>query len=143
MTAPELTLEKVKESSKLRSGGVFQASDFLDDDEKREIKIARATKSKPKRRYNEIDAFVAEMTARFGYDFYQQWAKGAIPTSRVNKMLAAERAREKSKLLGFEAIVITAVSSCIKREKGQPKPKGMKLAQDIFRKEEQAAKGEL
>lgn len=143
MTAHGLTLKKVQESSKLKSGGVFHASDFLSEDEKREIAVSRAIKTKPKRRYNAVDAFVAEMTARFGYEFYKEWAEGKIPTEKVNRLIAAERARERSNFLGLEAIVITAVSSCVRREKGQPKPKGMKIAQDIFRSEEKKAKGEL
>lgn len=143
MESPRLTLKEAKKSPKLSSGGESRISDFLTDEEKLDLKRSNFQGKRKQKRYNDVDAFVGEMISRFGYGYYKAWAKGEITTAKTNRLIAAERAREKSVLLGAEAILISAISSCVKREKGQPKPKGLKFAQDIFKKEEKIAKGEF
>ena len=143
MSDSRITLEQAKKSPKLKSGGSSRITDFLTDEEKLDLKRSNFQGKQKQKRFNDIDAYIAEMIGRFGYEFYKDWAKGEISTAKVNRYIAAERAREASRNLAVEAIVITAVSSCVKREKGQPKPKGMKVAQDIFKKEEKIAKGEF
>lgn len=136
-----LTLERVR-NSKLKKK-VFQASDFLTKEEQLKLKRANFEGKKKQRRYNDIDAYIAEMIGRFGYEFYKDWKSGLIKTDQVNKYIAAERARDKSNVLALEAIVISMVGACIKREKKQPKPRGPKIAQNIFKHEEKIAKGEF
>lgn len=138
-----ITLQEARKSPKLRSGGSSNISDFLTNEEKRDLKRSNLQGKPKQKRFNSIDAFVAEIIGRFGYDFYRDWAAGRISTGKVNRYIAAERAREAASNLALEAIVISAVSACVKREKGQPKPKGLKLAQDIFKKEEKISKGEF
>lgn len=137
----KLTLERVR-NSKLKKK-VFQASDFLTKEEMIKLKKANFEGKKKQRRYNEIDAYVAEIIGRFGYEFYKDWKSGIIKTEQVNKYIAAERARDKSNFLALEAIVISMVGACVKREHKQPKPRGPKIAQNIFKHEEKIAKGEF
>lgn len=64
-----------------------------------------------------------------------------IDESKVRRMVYAERARRKSETIAFEALVFGVVASCIKLEKGQKKPSGLKLANKIMKEEMQIAKG--
>lgn len=138
---PELTLNAAKQiASKKRNARV---SDFLTEEEKRKLHDASMHRQKKaKKRFDDVDAYVAEIIARFGYDAYKDWNAGIIDNEKMAKMLLAERAREKKHLLALEGIIIAMISPMIKREKGEPKPKSPKLAVKIFQNEAQSARGE-
>lgn len=144
MSQKPLTLNDVRKSDKI-SGKKreFRASDFLTKDEQIELRQSNFRGRKAKKRFNDIDAYVAEIIGRFGYDFYKDWQSGKISTDKTNRYIAAERAREKSQFLSMEAIIMLMVGSCIQRSKGQPAPRGPKTAQKIFKAEEKIAKGEF
>lgn len=142
MRKSDLTLNNVVKRAK--SGGSYQISDFMTSEEKRELRRSNFEGRKVKRKFDEIDAFVAEIIARFGYETYRAWNDGKISTDRISKLLLAERARERSYRLNLEAIIMATVSSCVKRSKKDPKmPRGLKLAHKIFKEETKLAKGEL
>lgn len=142
MTAPELTLSKIRKSPKLTQGKSFRASD-LRTKEEQEAHIKKRAARKPKRKkFNVVDAYIAEMTARFGYDFYKAWLHGEIDDDKVNRMLAAERAREKAYIIPLESIVAQLVKDCIRRNKKEKKPTGPKEAAKILKAEIKIAMGE-
>lgn len=142
MKKPEITLSKVRKSPKL-GGKVFQASDFLTDDEQLALQLNNATGRKKKRIYDEVDAYVAEIIARFGYDAYKAWNAGELDENKMVKMIAAERARDKAQLLEVEGIIIAMVGACVQKQKGKPAPKGPKVAINIFKRVSKMARGEI
>lgn len=139
----KLTLNEIRKSPKLGRKKVFQASDFLSKEEQLELKRANFEGRKKRKIFGEIDAFEAEMISRFGYSFFKDWKAGVIKAEQVNKFIAAERARDKASSLALEAIIMAMVGSCVQRAKGQPAPRGLKMAQKIFKNEEKTAKGEF
>lgn len=139
---PGLTLSEVRKSPKMGGERVYRASDFLTDDEKLELQFNNARGRKKKRTYNDVDAYIAEIIARFGYEAYKAWNRGELPPDKMAKMIAAERAREKAKILDLEGIIIAMVGACVRKEKGKPAPKGPKMAIKILKQAVKEAKGE-
>lgn len=138
--APDLTLDTVKKSVKPTGGQVYRASDFMTTEEREEL-VQNTYFAKSEKKFDAIDALVAEILARFGWRAYKAWQDGELGTDRVVRLLAAERARDRATRLNLEAIVMAMVGACVRREKGQPAPKGVKLAQKIYSEEVQIAKG--
>lgn len=144
MSTPGLTLENIKQTSpKLNPARVIRADDVLSDKEKNLIRRNRTAGKASKRRYDDIDAMMAEIIARFGYDTYKAFNNGEIGAEKMTRFLYAERAREASSKLDLYGIIMAMVGSCIRRQKGQPAPKGPKIAQKIFTAEQKIAKGEF
>lgn len=137
---PQLTLTNIRKSPAL--GRVSKASDFLTEEEREELRRSNLRGKVSKRKFEAPYAHVAEIIARFGYDTYLAWNSFEISEEKMNQMIMAERAREKSQLLALETIVIQMVGSCIKREKGQSAPKGPKQAQKVIKEEIKTARGE-
>lgn len=133
-----LTLNSIKKSPKLQKKAV-RLSDLVTKEEKAKLKPKRPRK---KRAYDDVDAFVAEVIARFGYNVYQKWNAGEIETTTLQKWVLAERARDKIQLIPLEGIIMHMVSACIKRHKKERAPKGPKEAQKIIAQEIKMAKGE-
>lgn len=137
---PELTLDAVKKSLPQTSGTITRVSDFMTTEEKEEIRRNNYLAHSEKK-FDSVDALVAEILARFGWEAYRAWQSGEINTERMIRLLAAERARERATRLNLEAIMMAMVGSCVQRQKGQPAPKGLKLAQKIYNEEMLIAKG--
>ena len=140
----EPTLKNVRDTSqKLKEVRVHRASDFLTDEEQKELRAVNLKGRKARRKFDEIDAYVAEIMARFGWDAYQAWGRGEITTEKMNRLLYAERARDKQKDIPLISTIVSAVSSCVKVEKGQPRPRGIKQAGNLLKREFKMAKGEF
>lgn len=139
MKKPDLTLNDVKKSPKL-TGKVYQASDFLTNEEKAEIRAKRFNRPKAeKRKYDDIDAMCAEIVARFGYDVYKAWNAGKIATEKIVKWCYAERARDKRRLLNLESLVLqNAMAQTAKKPKD-----ALKVAMKVIKSDERQAKGEF
>ena len=137
MTAPELTLNKVKNNAKVRN---FRASDFLTDEEIDEVHESNA-KGKVNKGYDIIDAYIAEIIARFGYDTYVAWKFGEIGEENMMKYIKAERAREVQNRLMIENIIVASVAGANNPTKGGHMPKSLKTAIKMLKNEEKLAKG--
>lgn len=137
----KLTLNQVKKSPKI-SQKTFRASDFLTSQEQQELRESNLKGRKSRRKFDEIDQFAAEIMHRFGYDAYLAWNNGEIEQKRMEKYILAERSRESASLADLLGVIMSMVGSCIKREKGQPAPKGPKIANKILRDVLKTAKGE-
>lgn len=142
-SAENLTLNAVKKSPKVAGvGSTTRLTDFMTSEQKIALQKANYTARRPqKRRYDAVDALAAEILARFGWEPYRAWQRGDIDNDRMVKYLLAERARERSRLLNAEAMILAMISSLVKREKGQPKPRGVTLAQKIYKEEAEMARG--
>lgn len=137
---PEFTLNNIRNSPRVK---VFQASELLTNEQKEEREKKQKARPKKKRQFDDVDAFTAEIMARFGYDAYLAWNKGEIKHETMLHMIAAERARERAAWIPLESIIISIVGSCIRRSKKEKPPKGPKKAQDIIKLEIKTARGEI
>lgn len=138
------TLKNVRNNSqKLQEVRVRRASDFLTDEEQEKLRSVNLQGKKARRKFDEIDAYVAEIIARFGWDVYQLWNAGKIENTEMQSWILAERSREKSQILGLYSMIYSTVSSCVKVEKGKKAPKGIKMAQNLIKSEAKIAKGEF
>lgn len=139
MTVPEnLKLETAKKAAKAK---VFRASDFLSNEEAAEVRKANAEGKKDRRAFDEIDAYMAEILARFGYEAYMAWQAGTISGDKMARMVMAERAREKRNLLGLEGIILAGLVGANNPTKGGHAPKSLKSAIKILKREQEIAKG--
>lgn len=138
MTAPELTLKVAKETLEKKTKN-FRASDFLTTEQVEEVRKSNAKGKKSK--FNAIDAYVAEIIARFGFSTYTAWKNGGISEDLMLRMIEAERAREKQKTIAIESIIITAMAGANNPTKSGNMPKSLKMAIKILKSEQQRAKG--
>lgn len=137
MATSDLTLEK---ATKLAKKHDFRMSDFLSEDEVAEVRKTNA-KGSPKPKFDEIDAYVAEIMARFGYHAYMAWKAGDISEELMARMLLAERSREVRTRFPLENLIVAAVAGANNPTKGGKTPKSLKMAIKILKSEEEKAKG--
>ena len=137
MTAPELTLNKVKQNAKVRN---FRASDFLTEKELDEVHESNL-KGKKTKGFDSVDAYIAEIIARFGYDTYVAWKFGEIGEKQMVKYLKAERARDVQNRLMIENIIVASMAGANNPTKGGHMPKSLKAAIKMIKSEEKLAKG--
>lgn len=134
--AHELTLENVK--TKVRE---HRASDFLTDEQIEKVKISNK-KGKRVKGFNNIDAYIAEIIARFGFEAYRAWKCGEIENEQMAKYILAERAREAGIRLRLENIVVASVAGANHPTKQGHAPRTLKTAIKMLKNEEKLAKGE-
>lgn len=137
MTKPDLKLETVKETAKIK---VSRASDFLTDEQIDEVKKSNI-KGKKNNSYNEVDAYIAEIIARFGYDAYVAWKFGEIDEVHMAKYIQAERVREVRNRLKLENIIVASVAGANRASKSGHAPKSLKTAIKMLKSEEKLAGG--
>lgn len=138
MTMPEkITLKKAQEAVKEKS---FRASDFLTNEEIEEVHKSNL-KGKKKTGFDEIDAYIAEIIARFGYDTYVAWKFGEIDELNMAKYIRAERAREARSRLAIENVVVAAMAGANHPTKGGHLPKSLKAALKMLKNEQKIAEG--
>lgn len=140
MVKPGLTLADVKSQNLAQKEQVVRVSDLLSEDE--QVELRKANSKSKKKLFDPVDALVAEIIARFGYDFYLKWNNGELDDAWVSRLLAAERARAEREAFGLKAIVYSMVSACVRVEKGQKKPKGPAQASKIIKNSIKTIKGE-
>lgn len=141
MTVPEITLNKAKEVLEQKKTKTFRASDFLTQEQVEEVHKSNI-KGK-KRSYNVVDAYVAEILARFGYDTYIAWKNGDISEKNMLAYMQAERAREIRSTLALESIIVASVAGSNHPTRHGSAPKSLKMAIDILKKEQNKAKGDF
>lgn len=137
---PEITLNKIRQSPKMAMS--FRASDFLTSEEKAERAKKRTTKPHKKRLFDDVDSYVAEIIARFGYEVYLRWNAGEIDQDRMNRLLAAERARERAAWLPIEGFLRGLIQGGVPTFRPKKRPTVGKLMMKIIKEEIKAAKGE-
>lgn len=142
MTAHDLTLGEVRKSARITER-VHRVSEFLSNDQKREIAEYREKKALEggSRGFDSIDAYSAEIMARFGYQAWQAWQAGQIKADKMARMVLAERARAKREIIGLEALIIAVNAGANNPTKTGHAPKSLKNAIKIFKSEQKEAKG--
>lgn len=137
MTKPEFTLSKVRKATEKHD---FRASDFLTQEQLDKVHESNA-KGRKVASFDAVDAYVAEILARFGYDTYVAWKFGEIDESHMVKYIEAERAREARRRLPIENIVVASVAGANQPTKSGHAPKSLKTAIKMLKREEDLAKG--
>lgn len=137
MTKPELTLNEVKKTAKVKT---FRASDFLTDEQVEEVKAANI-KGKKKSSFDAIDSYIAEIIARFGYDTFVAWKFGEISEVQMARYIEAERSRDAQQRLMIENIIVASVAGANNPTKGGQTPKSLKAALRMIQAEQNLAKG--
>lgn len=134
MTAPELTLQKAKEAINVRE---HRASDFLTQEQIEEVH--KSNSRGKKKRFNEIDAYIAEILARFGYDTYVAWKNGDIDEKTMVRYIEAERVREVKNRVALEGILYASMAGANNPTKNGFMPKSLKVAYNILKSEAKLA----
>lgn len=137
MTAPDLTLNKAIETAKVK---VSRVSDFLTDEEVDKIHETNL-RGKKRASFDEVDSYIAEIIARFGYETYLAWKLGEIDELDMVHYIQAERAREAQNRLRLENIIVAGVAGANQRTKTGHAPKSLKMAIKMLKSEEKLAKG--
>lgn len=117
----------------------FRASDFLSDEEQQELHEASRMESPAQKPYDEVDAFAAELLARFGWETYQAWHNGEFDHQRALRFIAAERAREIRNQIPLESMMLLTMAGANHFGKNGKPPKSLAHAQKLLK--EQIKKG--
>lgn len=136
MTKPDLTLNKVRQTA-VRE---HRASDFLTQNEMDELHESNA-RGKKSVGFDAIDAYIAEILARFGYDTYLAWKAGDISEEDMAHFIEAERVRDTRRRLPLENIIVASVAGANQPTKHGQAPKSLKAAIKMIKSEEKIAKG--
>lgn len=140
---PQLTLNDVRRTlqPKQRKSGV---SDFLTKEEQEEYKVVK-TRSRRRRKqpkFGKVDAYMAEIIARFGYDTYKAWNADEIDDTKMIRMIEAERARERAAWLPIESLLRAVIQGGVPTFKPKKKPPIAKEVTKILKDEFKRARGE-
>lgn len=139
MTEPEkLTLQNARATMKVKN---FRASDFLTKEQTEEVR--KANIKGRERGFNEVDAYIAEIIARFGYDAYIAWKVGDISEDNMVHFIKAERAREARRDLAFKNIIVASIAGANNPSKTGHSPQSLRMAIKMLKNEEKRAKGEF
>lgn len=140
MAAEQPTLKSIKSSPKLAERH-FRPSDFLTTQQMDELHEANARGKSVRRPYDEIDAFAAELLARFGWETYTAWQKGEFSQEKALRFVAAERAREAARSLPIEQVIYTATLGANNPTKSGKLPRSARKTAEIIKEHMNFAKG--
>lgn len=134
-------MNEIKQRPVVKQDRVHRASDFLTNEELKELREVNAQGKTVRKPYDEVDAYCAELLARFGWEAYQAWLHGDFDPEKAMRFIAAERARQKRDILPFETIVVSSVAGANHPNKHKTAPKGLKQAIRLIKLETKQAKG--
>lgn len=140
MAAEKPTLKSIKSSPKLAEQH-FRPSDFLTKQQQDELREANARGRTISRPYDEVDAFAAEILARFGWQAYKAWQMGEFSQEKALRFIAAERARDAGRSFEMEQVIYAATLGANNPTKGGKLPKSAKKTAEILNEHLKKAKG--
>lgn len=132
-TDEQPTLATIRKEALPEAESLVRLSDFLSDQEKEELQASNLRGKAEQKPYDDVDAFEAEMLARFGFQAYKAWLNGEFDEAQMARMIAAERDREKQLLAPILAMVLEANAGANNGDKNGHAPKSLRIAQDILR----------
>lgn len=143
MNRPSLTLNNIRKSEKITPRNVGTAQ-FLSKEDLAELKKNNATRKRRKKRaFDDVDALVAEIIARFGYDTYKAWNNDEIDDAKMNRWILAERARERQQWLPIEALLKSIIQGGVPTFHTKKMPNIGKQTNKILKDEYRRAMGEM
>lgn len=135
------TLQSIRAKQLPEAAVEFRVSDFLSEDEQQQLREANSKGKAKQRAFDEIDAFEAELLARFGWNAYQAWLSGEFGMEQALRFIAAERAREKGSQIPMMAMLHSAIAGANNPDKNGHAPKSLRNAQKIVQQQIKEAKG--
>lgn len=142
MSKPPLTLNEIRKSEKFapKKVGVAELLSKQDRQELRRRNLAR--KHKKRAKFDKVDAYMAEIIARFGYETYKAWNKDEIDDAKMARLIEAERARERASWLPLESLLVAVMRGGIPTYKPKRIPSIAKEVGKIIKDELRRARGE-
>lgn len=132
---PGPTLKMAREAAaKKATVRASRPSDFLTKDQQFELALAREKGKRQHIHFSEVDAYVAEIIARFGYNAYKDWNAGLIKNETMARWIVAERTREKAKTAQMLNVIVSAVAGANNPTKNGQAPKSLKAATKNLKK---------
>lgn len=122
------TLAKARQAVEKKTAKVYRPSDFLTKQQIDDVKLAKEKGVKRHIHFDSVDAYSAEIVARFGYDAYRAWNAGEITNKKMAAWISAERTREKSRRLESSHILVSAIAGANNPGKNGQAPKSLKAA---------------
>ena len=140
MASEKTTLKSIKSSPKMAEQH-YRPSDFLSQSDIDELHEANARGGKISKPYDEIDAFEAEILARFGWQTYKAYLSGEADIGQLAKYIAAERARTTAESLPLQYTVVGAMAGANHPTKHKNAPKTLKNTIKFLKEQQKKAKG--
>lgn len=140
--AHDSTLANIKATVLPQAEVSFRASEFLSAEEQEKLTKINQRSHRPRRAYDPVDAYEAELLARFGWQAFQAWLKGDFEESMAARFIAAERAREARSLEPLAAMILSANAGANNGDKNGHAPKSLRNAQNIMKNINKQAKGD-
>ena len=113
MKTPNITLGEARKSSKLGTEHVHSVSEFISSED---LEKLHRTHKKRQRKFDDVDAIIAEIIARFGYDVYERWNDGEIDNDFMGRMINAERAREAAARSEIETVIFATITGVMNKK---------------------------
>lgn len=132
---PDLTLKNI--TTKVRE---HRVSDFLSNEQIEQVKKSNI-KGKKTTKFSHVDAYIAEIMARFGYEAYIAWKNGDITEKNMARYIMAERAREARQRYRLESLILSSVAGANNPDKHGGTPKSLRTATNILKSEKKLAEG--
>ena len=132
-TPEKPTLKKARQAAAKKVARVSGVKDFISKEQRQELALARE-RGKKKPAFGKVDAFTAEIVARFGFEVYKAWNRGEISPQKMNAWISAERVREKAVRLETLNILVAAVAGANNPDKNGHTPKSLKAATKNLKK---------
>ena len=133
------SLKSIREKTLPQTEVHYRASDFLSEEEQQQLH--EANQKHKEKAFDEVDAFCAEILARFGFDTYKAWLSGYIEHEKMLRFIAAERAREDGLMLPIMGTILLANAGANNPGKNGHAPKSLRSAQELIKQQQTKAKG--
>lgn len=133
------SLKSIREKTLPQTEVHYRASDFLSEEEQQQLH--EANQKHKEKAFDEVDAFCAEVLARFGFDTYKAWLSGFIEHEKMLRFIAAERAREDGLMLPLMGTILLANAGANNPGKNGHAPKSLRSAQELIKQQQTKAKG--
>ena len=133
------SLKSIREKTLPQTEVHYRASDFLSEEEQQQLR--EANQKHKEKAFDEVDAFCAEVLARFGFDTYKAWLSGFIEHEKMLRFIAAERAREDGLMLPIMGTILLANAGANNPDKNGHAPKSLRSAQELIKQQQTKAKG--
>lgn len=137
MTSPDLSLANISSQIKVRE---HRVTDFMTEKDAEEVKINNQ-KGKKSAKFDQVDAYIAEILARFGFSTYEAWKSGTIDEQTMVRLIEAERSREARDRLRIENVLVAAIAGSNHPTKHGHAPKSLKAALKMLKSEQKLAEG--
>lgn len=91
MRAPDNTKLKTIRENVVQKTTVYRVSDFVSREDSEQLRVDNARGAKKQAKFDRVDAYIAEMIHRFGWEAYRAWKAGEIDEKEMARLIEADR----------------------------------------------------